>query len=83
MMVFRDCTSGARLCAPESAVCVTANDDHDCGASAYADWCSEPDVWYFIVVGGVEEAYGTIDLTVMGEAFLRLTPSAHSIVAAS
>lgn len=33
-------------------------------------WCSEPDVDYFIVVGGFEEAYGSVDLTVMGNRLL-------------
>jgi hypothetical protein len=65
VMIFRDCTNGQQLCASGSAVCVNANDDDACGASAYAHWCTEPNVDYFIVVGGIDDAYGTIDLTVM------------------
>lgn len=65
VMIYRDCTNGQQLCAAGSAMCIAANDDADCGAAAYVHWCSEPNVDYFIVVGGIDEAYGTIDLTVM------------------
>ena len=45
-------------------MCVAAEDDDQCGAAAYVQWCSEPDVSYFVIVGGVGGAYGTVDLTV-------------------
>jgi len=71
--VYRECDPNTP-CNEQQLTCVSGLDDGWCGALAYVHWCSEPDVWYYVAVGGDQTSTGTIQLLALaiGDEFMSL-----------